>query len=173
MAKKTKKMAFGGLTGAIRSRQPSPQMAPPMALPMPVGNKLGFAQSAMNTMNANAAKYPEMMAKAGDTPGGIAPLPGAVNVTPNKLGFAQSAMNTMNANAAKYPEMAAPAGVGPGMAPLPGAVRIPAGGGVGPRMPMKKGGAVKTKKMASGGKTSQLAKANGIAVRGKSRGRIV
>ena len=38
---------------------------------------------------------------------------------------------------------------------------------------MKKGGAVKTKKMASGGKTSQLAKANGIAVRGKSRGRIV
>jgi len=38
---------------------------------------------------------------------------------------------------------------------------------------MKKGGAVKAKKMASGGKTSQLAKANGIAVRGKSRGRIV
>jgi hypothetical protein len=38
---------------------------------------------------------------------------------------------------------------------------------------MKKGGAVKTKKMASGDKTSQLAKANGIAVRGKSRGRIV
>jgi hypothetical protein len=37
----------------------------------------------------------------------------------------------------------------------------------------KKGGAVKTKKMASGGKTSQLAKANGCAVRGKSRGRIV
>ena len=38
---------------------------------------------------------------------------------------------------------------------------------------MKKGGAVKTKKMASGGKTSQLAKANGCAVRGKSKGRIV
>ena len=37
----------------------------------------------------------------------------------------------------------------------------------------KKGGAVKTKKMASGGKTSQLAKANGCAVRGKSKGRIV
>jgi len=34
----------------------------------------------------------------------------------------------------------------------------------------KKGGA--TKKMASGGKVSQLAKANGIAVRGKSRGKI-
>jgi len=37
----------------------------------------------------------------------------------------------------------------------------------------KKGGAVKAKKMASGGKTSQLAKANGCAVRGKSKGRIV
>ena len=40
---------------------------------------------------------------------------------------------------------------------------------------LKKGGAVKSKSkcMASGGKVSQLAKANGIAVRGKSRGRIV
>ena len=47
---------------------------------------------------------------------------------------------------------------------------------------MKKGGAVKSKKMSSngkvkkmssGGKTSQLAKANGCAVRGKSKGRIV
>ena len=46
---------------------------------------------------------------------------------------------------------------------------------------MKKGGAVKpkkmsssgkVKKMSSGGKTSQLAKANGIAVRGKTRGKI-
>ena len=46
---------------------------------------------------------------------------------------------------------------------------------------MKKGGAVKSKKMSSngkvkkmssGGKTSQLAKANGIAVRGKTRGKI-
>jgi hypothetical protein len=37
----------------------------------------------------------------------------------------------------------------------------------------KKGGAIKAKKMATGGKVSQLAKANGIAVRGKSRGRIV
>jgi hypothetical protein len=35
---------------------------------------------------------------------------------------------------------------------------------------MKKGGAVK--KMATGGKVSQLAKANGIAVRGKTRGKI-
>ena len=37
----------------------------------------------------------------------------------------------------------------------------------------KKGGKVKTKCMASGGKVSQLAKANGCAVKGKSRGRIV
>ena len=42
-------------------------------------------------------------------------------------------------------------------------------------MGFKKGGKVKakTKSMASGGKVSQLAKANGIAVRGKSRGRII
>ena len=38
--------------------------------------------------------------------------------------------------------------------------------------PYKKGGAIKVKKMASGGKVSQLAKANGIAVRGKTRGKI-
>jgi hypothetical protein len=37
---------------------------------------------------------------------------------------------------------------------------------------MKKGGKVKAKKMATGGKVSQLAKANGIAVRGKTRGKI-
>jgi hypothetical protein len=37
----------------------------------------------------------------------------------------------------------------------------------------KKGGAIKAKKMSSGGKVSQLAKANGCAVRGKSKGRIV
>jgi hypothetical protein len=37
----------------------------------------------------------------------------------------------------------------------------------------KKGGAIKTKKMSSGGKVSQLAKANGCAVRGKSKGRII
>ena len=41
------------------------------------------------------------------------------------------------------------------------------------RAGMKKGGAIKVKKMASGGKTSQLAKANGIAVKGKSKGRNV
>ena len=37
---------------------------------------------------------------------------------------------------------------------------------------MKKGGKVKAKKMASGGKVSQLAKANGIAIRGKTKGKI-
>jgi len=37
--------------------------------------------------------------------------------------------------------------------------------------PMKKGGKVKC--MAKGGKVSQLAKANGIAVKGKTRGRII
>jgi hypothetical protein len=36
----------------------------------------------------------------------------------------------------------------------------------------KKGGTIKAKKMATGGKVSQLAKANGIAVRGKTRGKI-
>jgi hypothetical protein len=43
----------------------------------------------------------------------------------------------------------------------------------GPNVPgeyKKKGGMIK--KMATGGKVSQLAKANGIAVRGKSRGKI-
>ena len=39
-------------------------------------------------------------------------------------------------------------------------------------MGFKKGGKVKAKSMASGGKVSQLAKANGIAIRGKTRGKI-
>ena len=74
-------------------------------------------------------------------------------------------------------------------------MKQPAGQGtMGPMQGMKKGGKVKAatmtfetytktgkkaglktvpvKKMASGGKVSQLAKANGIAVRGKSRGKI-
>lgn len=42
-----------------------------------------------------------------------------------------------------------------------------------PELKKKKGGAIKVKCMASGGKVSQLAKANGIAVRGKSKGRII
>ena len=56
-------------------------------------------------------------------------------------------------------------------------MKQPAGQGtMGPMQGMKKGGKVKAKpvkKMASGGKVSQLAKANGIAVRGKSRGRMI
>jgi hypothetical protein len=39
-----------------------------------------------------------------------------------------------------------------------------------PELKKKKGGAVK--KMASGGKVSQLAKANGCAIRGKTKGKI-
>ena len=41
-------------------------------------------------------------------------------------------------------------------------------------MPMKKGGsACAPKKMASGGKASQLNKANGIATKGKSKGTMI
>jgi hypothetical protein len=43
-------------------------------------------------------------------------------------------------------------------------------GGKGTKLSLCKGG--KAMKYASGGKASQLAKANGIAVRGKSRGKI-
>ena len=40
-------------------------------------------------------------------------------------------------------------------------------------MAKKKAGAKPAMKMASGGKTAQLAKANGCAVRGKTKGKIV
>ena len=48
-------------------------------------------------------------------------------------------------------------------------------GGKGTKLSLKKGGVAKTvtKEMASGGKVSQLAKANGIAVKGKSRGTLI
>ena len=51
-----------------------------------------------------------------------------------------------------------------------GKIQGPTNDDMGPSQAKKKGGTVK--KMASGGKVSQLAKANGIAVRGKSRGKI-
>ena len=44
-------------------------------------------------------------------------------------------------------------------------------GGKGTKLSLCKGG--KAMKYASGGKASQLAKANGIAVKGKSKGRII
>jgi len=44
-------------------------------------------------------------------------------------------------------------------------------GGKGTKLSLCKGG--KAMKYASGGKASQLAKANGIAVRGKTKGKII
>ena len=47
-------------------------------------------------------------------------------------------------------------------------------GGTGTKLALKKGGmACAPKKMAGGGKASQLNKANGIAVKGKSKGTII
>jgi hypothetical protein len=46
-------------------------------------------------------------------------------------------------------------------------------GGKGTKLALKKGGMAKGCGYASGGKVSQLAKANGIAVKGKSKGTII
>jgi hypothetical protein len=46
-------------------------------------------------------------------------------------------------------------------------------GGKGTKLSLKKGGMTKGCGYASGGKVSQLAKANGIAKQGKSKGRII
>ena len=46
-------------------------------------------------------------------------------------------------------------------------------GSKGTKLALKKGGMSKGCGYASGGKTSQLAKSNGIAVRGKTRGKII
>jgi len=46
-------------------------------------------------------------------------------------------------------------------------------GGKGTKLALKKGGMTKGCGYASGGKVSQLAKANGIAVKGKSKGTMV
>ena len=51
-----------------------------------------------------------------------------------------------------------------------GKIPAPSSDDMGPLPAKKKGGMIK--KMAGGGKVSQLAKANGIAVRGKTRGKI-
>jgi hypothetical protein len=47
------------------------------------------------------------------------------------------------------------------------------GAQLGARLGMKKGGAVKSKKMASGGKVGQLSKADGCATKGKSKGKMI
>jgi hypothetical protein len=46
-------------------------------------------------------------------------------------------------------------------------------GGKGTKLALKKGGMAKGCGYASGGKVSQLAKANGIAKKGKSRGTLI
>jgi hypothetical protein len=46
-------------------------------------------------------------------------------------------------------------------------------GGKGTKLALKKGGMTKGCGYASGGKVSQLAKANGIAKKGKSRGTLI
>jgi hypothetical protein len=46
-------------------------------------------------------------------------------------------------------------------------------GGKGTKLALKKGGMAKGCGYVSGGKVSQLAKANGIAVKGKSRGKNI
>jgi hypothetical protein len=53
-----------------------------------------------------------------------------------------------------------------------GKIPAPTENDMGP-LPTKKETTKPVKKMASGGKVSQLAKANGCAVRGKSKGRII
>jgi hypothetical protein len=71
--------------------------------------------------------------------------------------------------------------VGRSLDTIGGALGTPGGGGrgladnfLGARAGMmKKGGAVKSKKMASGGKVGQLSKADGCAVKGKTKGRMV
>jgi hypothetical protein len=71
--------------------------------------------------------------------------------------------------------------VGKSLDTIGGALGTPGGGGrgladnfLGARAGMmKKGGAVKSKKMASGGKVGQLSKADGCAVKGKTKGSMV
>jgi hypothetical protein len=66
--------------------------------------------------------------------------------------------------------------VGKSLDTIGGALGTPGGGSMRPRLPgviMKKGGSVKSKKMASGGKVGQLSKADGCAVKGKTKGSMV
>ena len=132
MAKKVKKMAFGGLSRAVRnniSRMPAPD--------------------------------PRSMAPAG-APMGAAPLPNATKVMPKTGGIASNALNAIKAAGAANPQMVKPAGNAMGAAPMPVPGRFQRASA--PRMPMKKGGAVKS---------SASKRADGIAKQGKTKGRII
>ena len=86
-------MAFGGIGRAIKRSfnkampQPTPQSMNPTdtsvrmgVAPLPNATKvmpktLGFAKSALDTIKANASKYPEMVAPEGASYGSIRPMP--------------------------------------------------------------------------------------------------
>jgi len=159
MAKKTKKYALGGQLSGPQVMPAKPMGAPsgpPKSVPVrPMGpantanaippNVSAFLAANKNGALTKAPSWADSMQTA---------LKNAPRVTPEIQGMA---------------DMSRALAGGPKPNPLnpTGSLNGPRFGGMG----MKKGG--KVKKMASGGKTSQLAKANGIAVRGKSRGRIV
>jgi hypothetical protein len=136
MAKKVKKMAFGGLSRAV-------------------------GRAAQNNISRMPPPNPQSMAPAGNAMG-AAPLPNATKVMPKTLGFAKTALDTIKAANAANPQMIAPAGVTMGTAPMPVPGRFQRANA--PRMPMKKGGAVKS---------SASKRADGIAKQGKTKGRII
>jgi hypothetical protein len=139
MAKKVKKMALGGLSRAV-------------------------GRTVRNNISRMPPPNPQSMAPAGARMG-TAPMPNATRVMPKTLGFAKTALDTIKANASKYPEMRAPEGVPESygsIRPMPTPGRFQRANA--PRMPMKKGGAVKS---------SASKRADGCAMKGKTKGRFV
>ena len=147
MAKKTKKFEGGGSTGGIKGG----------ALAGAVGNAF---QNVRKTIQENAAKYPEMVKPEGVAPG-AAPSPNAVKievgVKPTAKDLYEEHMSMISPNKNKDDSL--------------GLDKYSLGLD---KLSLKKGGKVKAKKMASGGKVSSASKrADGIATKGKTRGRMI
>jgi hypothetical protein len=117
------------------------------------GISRAMGRSVKNVANRMPTPNPMSMAPSGNAMG-AAPLPNATQVMPRTGGIASNALNAIRAAGAANPQMVAPTGASYGsIRPMPGAVRVP----------MKKGGAV--------GSASK--RADGCAIKGKTKGRII
>jgi len=179
MAKKTKKYADGGETmsdvlsgnfpAARRFKEGYEQMPEALKDPM-LGLSVGKAGKVLSA--GEKAAMEKYAAQSNKT------LPKYTQAEKDALAQQLNA-NVAKLNPANVTATGLPSSVGQRLStqarqPLTGDIGGSGGlSDIGAGPDYKKGGKVKVKKMASGGKVSQLAKANGIAVRGKSRGRIV
>jgi len=184
---KVKKMAFGGPSfnapkpqGMAAPRSVPTQAPPGMNAPRPPGSIPEYAQpymqqrpqggsQPMQSQMQQARAAQQMAQLRGSMGGSKVPGSGLQALDPN-IAKAMQAYQAQPGQGAGVPDYAKPYISQAGQATTPPAFKSMAGmAGA-----MKKGGAVKAKAYAKGGKVSSASKrGDGIAVKGKTKGRMV